>query len=65
MKKKFQYGQTAPEYVVVAAVLALVFVVGSSSTDPNGEYKGFLELATGMLSDLWTGFSYVVSLPLS
>ena len=65
MKKKFQHGQYAPEYAVVAGLLALVFVVDNSIKDANEDYKGILEIALTALSSLWSGFGFVVSLPLN
>lgn len=63
MRKKFQKGQYAVEYAMIAAVLTVIFSVEYTQVD--GTAKSLLDNIQDTFIDLWHGFSFMVSLPLA
>lgn len=63
MRKKFQKGQYAVEYAMIAAVLTVIFF--AEYTEVDGTVKSVFDSIQDTFIDLWHGFSFMISLPLA
>lgn len=62
MKRKLHRGQVAVEYLAITAVIVIALIVDTEFTDGQG--NSVISNIISIFQNQWSGFSFMVSLPL-